>query len=145
MFYGALVDNPISRNLWVNYKSIKYQSTVTSTVKYRVTLQSQVTVTETRYYFGQVLSTVPSYKKRYRVAPLVWCEPPRMFYPILVHQQSNKWNPKKPAKLRGGPRNGTTGRIPPAPRDSVAKQADQRWRASSTAPPQSRHKFEPPQ
>ena len=35
-----------------------------STVKYLVTLQSQVTVTETRYYFGQVLSTVPSYKKK---------------------------------------------------------------------------------
>ena len=37
---------------------------VTSTVKYRVTLPSQVAVTETRYYFGQVPSTVPSYKKK---------------------------------------------------------------------------------
>ena len=43
---------------------IKYQSTVTSTVKYRVTFQPQVTVTVTRYYFGQVPSTVPSYKKK---------------------------------------------------------------------------------
>ena len=41
---------------------------------------------------------------------LVWG--PRMFYPILVHQQSNKWNPKEPAKLSGGPRNGTPSRIP---------------------------------
>ena len=52
------------------------------------------------------------------------------------------WNPKEPTKLSGGPRNGTPSRIPPTPRDCVAEQADKRWRASSTAPLQSRHKFE---
>ena len=63
MFYGALVDNSLSRNFLVSYK-YQVSKYFNEYRKYRVSLPSQVTVTEIRYYFAQVPSTLPNYKKK---------------------------------------------------------------------------------